>query len=155
MTPKSRPQRRQYEGERRQQRAGSYNQAGAERDRAENVALQLVVIRAFRVTSSLNLGRHVQRFDHEASFTPSGLRRQGSWVVSPCAGRPTRCGRISPAALPGGDKGAKPPAETRAVRDQLNAVICELDRAALSKTAGLPNISNIVALPSQFRRSKL
>jgi hypothetical protein len=40
------------------------------------------------------------------------------------------------------------------LRDQLEAVIGELDRAALGPTAGLPNISNIVAQPSRFRRSK-
>ena len=39
-------------------------------------------------------------------------------------------------------------------RDQLDAIVGELDRAALSPTAALPNISNIVALPSRFRRSK-
>jgi hypothetical protein len=38
------------------------------------------------------------------------------------------------------------------LRDQLDAIAGELDRAALSPTAGLPNISNIVALPSRFRR---
>jgi hypothetical protein len=40
------------------------------------------------------------------------------------------------------------------LRDQFEAVIGELDRAALDPTAGLPNISNIVALPSRCRRSK-
>ena len=40
------------------------------------------------------------------------------------------------------------------LRDQLEAVIGELDRAALGPTAGLPNISNIVAQPSRFRRNK-
>jgi hypothetical protein len=40
------------------------------------------------------------------------------------------------------------------LRDQLDAIVGELDRAALSPTAGLPNISNIVALPSRFRGSK-
>jgi hypothetical protein len=40
------------------------------------------------------------------------------------------------------------------LREKLQAVIDELDRAALSPAAGLPNISNIVALPSRFRRSK-
>jgi hypothetical protein len=40
------------------------------------------------------------------------------------------------------------------LREKLEAVIDELDRAALSPAAGLPNISNIIALPSRFRQSK-
>jgi len=40
------------------------------------------------------------------------------------------------------------------LRNQFEVVIGELDRAALNPTAGLPNISNIVAQPSRFRRSK-
>ena len=40
------------------------------------------------------------------------------------------------------------------LRNQFEAAIGELDRAALNPTAGLPNISNIVAQPSRFRRSK-
>jgi hypothetical protein len=41
------------------------------------------------------------------------------------------------------------------LRDQLEAVIGELESSqALGPTARLPNISNIVAQPSRFRRSK-
>ena len=41
------------------------------------------------------------------------------------------------------------------LRDQLEAVIGELESSqALGPTAPLPNISNIVAQPSRFRRSK-
>jgi hypothetical protein len=119
MTPKSRRQRRQDEGERRQQRAASYDQAGAERDRAENVALQLVVIRAFRVTASLNLGRHVQRFDHETSFTPSGLRRHGAIM-----GRFSMRGAAQPAAA----VSARPrfPAVTKALSRRRKLELCAI-----------------------------
>jgi hypothetical protein len=36
------------------------------------------------------------------------------------------------------------------LRDRLNAIVAELDRAAHSPVDALPNISKIIAMPSQF-----
>jgi hypothetical protein len=36
------------------------------------------------------------------------------------------------------------------LRDRLNAIVAELDRAAHSPVDALPNISKIIAVPSQF-----
>jgi hypothetical protein len=38
--------------------------------------------------------------------------------------------------------------------DHLNAIVGELDRAAHSPEAALPNISNIIAMPSRFPRRR-
>ena len=37
------------------------------------------------------------------------------------------------------------------MRDRVNAIVVELDRAARSPVDALPNISKIIAMPSQFR----
>jgi hypothetical protein len=36
------------------------------------------------------------------------------------------------------------------LRDRVNAIVAELDRAAHNPAAALPNISNIIATPSRF-----
>jgi hypothetical protein len=36
------------------------------------------------------------------------------------------------------------------LRDRINAIVAELDRAARSPVDALPNISKIIAMPSQF-----